>query len=185
VGGEPDAGPILAAAPARVVESLLARKVVLDARSDSAAQAARGFVIFEQPVSRVFMLLSQTARQKEYRPELESIETIDSREDGSVDEHRMRIMFIEIRYRLRNRIDAAGRRIEWELAPGFDSDLKRVEGSWELYALEGGRTLGVFGTLVEVGSGMPSFLQDYVTRKNLPRTLERCRRWVDGDGRAP
>jgi len=158
--------------------------VVLDARSDSATQAARGFVIFEQPVSRVFMLLAQTARQKEYRSELESIETIESREDGGVDEHRMRIMFIEIRYHLLNRIDAAGRRIQWELAPGFESDLKRVEGSWELYALEDGRTLGVFGALVEVGSGMPSFLQDYVTRKNLPRTLERCRRWVDGDGRA-
>jgi hypothetical protein len=182
--GEPDGETILAAVPASLAADLQARKVVLDARSDAATQAARGFVIFERPVSRVFMLLAQTSRQGEYRPEVETIETVETFEGGSVDEHRMKILFIDIRYRLRNRVDAARRRIEWELAPGFESDLERVEGSWELYALGEGRTLGVFGTLVEVGSGMPSFLQDYVTRKNLPRTLERCRRWVDGDGHA-
>jgi hypothetical protein len=141
-------------------------------------------VIFEQPVSRAFGLLAQTARQREYRPELDSIETVERLGDGTVDEHRLRMMFIDIRYRLRSRVDAAKRRIQWELAPGFDNDLARVDGSWELYALEEGRTLGVFGTVVEVGAGLPAFLQDYVTRKNLPRTLERCRRWVDGDGRS-
>lgn len=182
--GEPDGETILAAVPASLAADLQAHKVVLDARSDAATQAARGFVIFEQPVGRAFMLLSQTSRQGEYRPEVEEIETVETFEGGSIDEHRMKIMFIGIRYRLLNRVDAVRRRIEWELAPGFESDLKRVEGSWELYALGEGRTLGVFGTLVEVGSGMPSFLQDYVTRKNLPRTLERCRRWVDGDGHA-
>jgi hypothetical protein len=170
--------------PASLAAELQAKRVVLDARSDAATQAARGFVIFEQPVSRVFMLLSQTSRQMEYRPELEAIEMLESFEGGSVDEHRMKIMFVDIRYHLRNRVDAPSRRIEWELASGFENDLERVEGFWELYALGDARTLGVFGTIVEVGSGMPSFLQDYVTRKNLPRTLERCRRWVDGDGHA-
>ena len=130
------------------------------------------------------MLLAQTSRQNEYRPELEAIETLESREDGSIDEQRLRIMFIDIRYHLRNRVDPLKRRIHWELAPGFENDLERVEGSWELYALEDERTLGVFSTIVELGSAMPSFLQDYVTRKNLPGTLERCRRWVDGNGHA-
>ena len=164
------------------MQRLLEKKVVLE-RAAADAHLARGYVIFEQPVSRVFALLAQTARQREYRPELDSIETIEQLGDGTVDEHRLRMMFIDIRYRLRSRVDAAKRRIEWELAPGFDHDLARVDGSWELYALEEGRTLGVFGTVVEVGAGLPAFLQDLVTRKNLPRTLERCRRWVDGDGR--
>lgn len=175
---------MLAAEPPELARALLEDKVVLEGRADEASQVARGFVIFEQPVSRAFRLLSQTGRQKEYRPELDSIETVEWLDDGTVDEHHLKMMFMDIRYRLRNHVDAARRRIQWELAPGFESDLKRVDGSWELYALEEGRTLGVFGTVVEVGAGVPAFLQDYVTRKNLPRTLERCRRWVDGDGRA-
>jgi hypothetical protein len=91
-------------------------------------------------------------------------------------------MFIGIRYRLRNHWDPAHRRISWELDPEFENDLRRVDGSWELFALDASRTLGVLTTKVEVAAGMPSFLQDYVTRKNLPGTLERCRHWVDADG---
>jgi hypothetical protein len=182
--GEPDARGVLEAQPAELVRRLFDRKVVLEGRSEGASRGARGYVLFEQPLSRTFLLLSQTARQKEYRPELEAIETIERLDDGTVDEHRLKMMFLDIRYRLRTRADAAARTLRWELAPGFDHDLARVDGSWELYALEEGRTLGVFDTVVEVGAGLPSFLQDLVTRKNLPHTLERCRRWVDADGRA-
>jgi hypothetical protein len=180
---EPDGHALLAAQPPVRVRALLEKKVLLEGRRDAGAEVARAYVIFEQPVRRVFRLLSQTARQKEYRPELDSIETLEWLPDGTVDEHRLRMLFLDIRYRLRNRVDAAQRRIQWELAPGFESDLKRVEGAWELYALDERRTLGVFATVVEVGAGLPTFLQDYVTRKNLPRTLERCRRWVDARGR--
>jgi hypothetical protein len=95
----------------------------------------------------------------------------------------MKIMFVEIQYRLRNHLDAASHRVSWELDPRFHNDLTRVDGSWELLPLDANHTLGVFGTVVEVSAKMPSFLQDYATRKNLPGTLERCRRWVDGGGR--
>jgi hypothetical protein len=37
----------------------------------------------------------------------------------------------------------------------------------------------VFDTVVEVGAGLPSSLQDYVTRKNLPRTVLRAFAVVD------
>jgi hypothetical protein len=178
-----DGAAILAQLPSDLREHLLAQKVVLVARAESSTQSAQGYVIFEQPVERVFRLLSQTERQLEYRPELEAIETVAPLDDGTLDEHRIRILFLEVRYRLRNHRDEAHRRISWELDSAFENDLRRVEGSWELHALDARRTLGLFRTTVEVGSGIPSFLQDYLTRKNLPGTLERCRRWVDSDGR--
>jgi hypothetical protein len=179
-----DGNLVLAAQSPKLVQTLREEKVVLDPPHGSSAHATRAFVIFEQPVDRVFELLSQSWRQREYRPEIESIETVAELGDGTVDEHHMRIMFVEIQYRLRNHRDPSARRLSWELDPAFDNDLERVEGSWELFPFEGGRTLGVFGTVVEVSDRMPSFLQDYATRKNLPGTLERCRRWVDAGGRA-
>jgi len=179
---EPGAEAVLAAQPPDLVRTLLESKVVLAGHADASTQTAQGFVIFEQPVERVYRLLSQTTRQREYRPELETIETVRPLEDGSIDEHHLKIMFIGIRYRLRNHWDPAHRRISWELDPEFENDLRRVDGSWELFALDASRTLGVLTTKVEVAAGMPSFLQDYVTRKNLPGTLERCRHWVDADG---
>lgn len=179
-----DGPAILAGLPPDLRERLLEQRVVLAGHAESSTQSVQGFVIFEQPVERVFQLLSQTARQREYRPELEALETVARLDDGTIEEHRIRILFLGVRYRLRNHQDAAQRRIAWELDPGFENELQRVEGFWQLYALDARRTLGAFATTVEVGSGIPSFLQDYLTRKNLPGTLERCRRWVDSGGRA-
>jgi len=182
--GGPDGPAIVAELPSDLRERLQAQKAVLAGHAESSTVSAQGYVIFEQPVERVFQLLAQTARQAEYRPELESIETVARLDDGTIDEHRIRILFIGLCYRLRSHLDAAHRRISWELDPSFENELRRVEGSWELHALDARRTLGVFRTTVEVGSGIPSFVQDYLTRRNLPGTLERCRRWVDADGRA-
>lgn len=183
-GAQPDeARLVLAREPPALVEALLERKVVLADDAGAPEGVARALVIFEQPIDRAFLLLSQTTRQREYRPDLAGIETLEALPDGSVEEQRLRILFLDIRYRVRHRSDRERRRLTWELAPGYDHDLARLEGSWELYPLPPHRTLGVFGTRVEVGAALPSFLQEYATRKNLPRTLERCRRWVDGDGR--
>lgn len=186
---EPEAAErVLAAEPPERVAALLEEKVVVaraaeTGETDAGSVVARGLVIFDQPIDRTFQLLAQTSRQREYRPELAGIETVEELPDGSVEEHRLRILFIDIRYRLRNRLERERRRLWWDLAPGFDHDLARVDGSWELYPLRPRRTLGVLTTRVEMGAAMPSFLQDYATRRNLPATLERCRRWVDGDGR--
>jgi hypothetical protein len=150
-----------------------------DGVPDSFVQA---LVIFSQPRRRTLRLLSQTARQAEFRPELREVETIEWGDATALDEHRMAIMFMKIDYRLRTHFDFERGRIWWELDPSFDNDLEHVEGFWELYALGRGETLGRFGTRVQVGATLPVWLQDYATRKNVPQTMEHVRHWVDSDG---
>ena len=49
--------------------------------------------------------------------------------------------------------------------------------------MKNGATLGRSGTSVDVGPAVPAFLQDWISRKNLPRTMERVRLWVNSDGK--
>ncbi len=178
---------ILANQPPGLVERLYANKsVVLQEVGDDNLPAAgfvHALVIFEQPRNRVMRLLSQTTRHIEFRPELSAIEAIEWLDSGVVDEHRLRIMFVNVTYRLHNQWDFEAVRITWRLDPSFENRVRRLEGYWEFYELERDRTLGRFGTLVDVGPAMPGFLQDLITRKNVPRAIERARRWVDSDGR--
>jgi hypothetical protein len=139
-------------------------------------------VLFERPQPRVLRLLSQTARQKEYRADLTSVETIEYYEDGWIDEHRMRIMFIKVAYRIRYQTDFETGRISWELDPDFENSLQALEGFWELYELDDERTLGRFGTAVKVSPALPAIVQEVVTRRKLPGGIEHCRRWVNSDG---
>jgi hypothetical protein len=139
-------------------------------------------VLFEQPKPRVLRLLSQTARQKEYRADVKSIETIEYYDNGSLDEHRMRIMFVKVAYRVRYQIDFDTGRMSWRLDPDFENSLQALEGFWEFYELDDERTLARFGTAVEVAPALPAFVQDMVTRTKLPGSIEHCRKWVNSDG---
>jgi hypothetical protein len=175
---------LLEAQPKAVVERLEEEKLVLLQSRDGqhSGDFVEALVIFEQPRSRVMRLLSQTARQSEYRPELSGVETLEWRDDGNIDEHRMRVLFVKLRYRVHTHFDFEGGRIWWELDPSFESDLRQLEGYWELYELEEGRTLGRFGTRVDVGPALPTWFQEYATRKNVPATVDYIRLWVDSNG---
>ncbi len=101
---------------------------------------------------------------------------------GPIDEQRLRILFRTYIFRLEYRLHPEQRRIEWILDERFDNDLTRLTGYWELFEMADGRTLGRSGTSVDVGPAVPAFLQDWITRKNLPVTMKRVQRWVDSEG---
>ena len=144
---------------------------------------ARAFVLFSKPRSRVLQLLLQTDRQTEYRHELAKLQTVERFENGLVMENEMRMMLRPIRFWLRYQWDVDAGRISWSLDPRFPNDVRQVEGFWELQELDAEHTMARTGTQVDVGTAIPAFLQEAATRNNLGDTLDRCRRWIDSDGR--
>jgi hypothetical protein len=177
---------ILSAQPRELVEALRAKKVVMlqkvRERKGRDEGLIVGFVIFAADRESVYGLLSQTSRQIEFRPEITSIETLSRDADGPVDRHTIRILFNRFVYHLRWHLDPAHRTLRWTLDDRRENDLERLRGSWELFEMKDGGTLGRFTTSVNVGRAVPGFLQDYITRRNLPETMERNRRWVDSGG---
>jgi hypothetical protein len=177
----------LAGEPPELVQRLFDEKVVLlsgsEPRDRSGPTQVRALVLFAKPQNRVIQLLLQTARQIEYRPDLEKVETVERFSNGEVDVQEMRIMLVRISYWLRYQWDPSAGRISWELDPRFPNDLRVTDGLWELEEVDALHTLGRFGTRVDVGPALPAFFQEIATRKNLRQTLDRCRRWIDSDGR--
>jgi hypothetical protein len=169
--------------PAERVARLLAEGVLVRApgAADAAGRMVQAWVLFDRPVDRVYELLSATGRQREFRREIAAQTEVSRDAEGVVEEQRLRILFLDVVYRLRYALDPVARRIRWQLDPTFANDLRRVEGFWELFALDASRTLGRFGTAIDVGE-LPAFIEDSVTRQTLPGTLARCREWVNADG---
>ncbi len=177
---------LLANEPPELVARLRAQRMVLLEQVQSGGPGAGDFfvayVIFEQPPGRVFELLAQPTRQMEYRPEVDAMEIVSRGEGELVVEQHMSVVFVPIVYRLRHRLDREAGRVSWALDPSFENSLRRVEGYWELFDLDGARTLGRFGTLVDVGPALPRSFQDVLTRKTVLRAVEGARRWVDSGG---
>ena len=141
-----------------------------------------GLVIFDPPLDRIWHLLTQGDRQKEYRPELKRIRTLEKGPNHSVEEHELRIMFISLIYQLRFELNRDRNFIGWSLDPDFKNDVDHISGDWQLYEMEDGRTLARFETRVRVGGALPGWLQDTVSRNKIPETLKRCRVWANKNG---
>ena len=180
------AATILASQPRELVARLMEDDVIIlqEVRTEGPLRGAivSAYLIFENSIDDVYRLLAQSSRQVEFRPELTSIEVIEIVAHGQIDEQRLRILFKRYVFRLEYRLSPEQRRIEWVLDESFDNDLALVSGYWELYEMADGRTLGRSGTRVDVGPAVPAFLQNWITRKNLPQTMERVRRWVNSEG---
>jgi hypothetical protein len=171
---------ILAEQPQDVLDELDSKSWVM-IEDDADATFVTALVIFDKPLDRSMRLISQTGRQVEFRPELKANDTLATYDDGTLERQRLKIMFTNIVYHLRYRVDHDAHRVSWDLDTTRENDLKEVTGFWQLYFIDEGHTLVKFGTRVDVGS-LPSFLQDYATRKNVPKSLQNARRWVNSDG---
>lgn len=184
LSGATDGESLLAGEPPELVARLRdTGLVVLEEVAGSGADSfVVAYVLFDRPRTRAMALVTDPSRQTEWRPDLTAVETVERLPEGRVDEVSMRILFRDLTYRVRYRKDPGSGRIEWQLDPRFDNDLRRFEGFWEFFELPEGRTLGRFGTLVDAGALVPSFMQRDLTRRSVVQTLENCRHWVDSDG---
>jgi hypothetical protein len=174
---------LLDAQPAERRDELLEERLVLLPSDGLPEGQVEALVLFAQPADRVWELLLARERQREYRPELTRIAVVEQKEAEVVEEQHLKIAFLSVGYRLRDRFHVETRTITWELDPSFESALEHVSGYWELHALDAERTLARFGTKVSVSSAVPGFLQNGITRKNVPDSLENTRQWVDSNGR--
>ena len=175
---------VLASHPAEVVERLREKGLVVEPSEgeETGGRTIGALVLFEPAPNRVLDLLSQTERQLEYLPNLRDIERVATFENGNIDEHRLRILFIGIQYGVRHEWDTSRLRMWWALDPDRENDVRHIEGFWQLHPFEGG-TLAEYGTRVDIGPLVPSGVQQMLTRKNLPEALQRTREWIDENGR--
>jgi hypothetical protein len=174
---------LLDAQPERRRAELMEERVVLLPSDELPKGQVEALVLFSQPPETVWELLLQRERQKEFRPEITALSIVEKGPGRVVEEQHLKIAFLEVAYRLVDRFDAATRTITWQLDPSFESTLEHVSGYWELHELDGGRTLARFATKVSVSPAVPGFLQDGITRRNVPQSLENTREWVDSNGR--
>lgn len=177
---------ILSAQPPELVARLLEEKVVLLREFGEVHDAPRGhvhaFVLFERPLDAVLGQLIQCERQGEYRPELRDVRLIEEADDGPIYQYELRWMLMRVVYRLRHHWNLERAQVWWDLDPRFDNDFAALEGRWELFPFGAERTLARFGSLLDLGPGLPDFLEEFATRTKLPEAMQGVRRWIDSGG---
>jgi hypothetical protein len=172
--------------PKNIVASLKRDKLVIFSKPGtdpgSTARFIHALAIFDQSADTTIRMLIQTSKQADYLPVLQKSTTIKQFTDGNEDEHQLTVFIFHVVYYVRHRWDLEKRKLWWHLDPEMPNDLKTVEGGWDIYPLDDKHSVGAYRTHIDVGSSIPNFVQEYLTRRDLPKALENQRLWVNSGG---
>jgi len=135
-------------------------------------------VILDASPEDAMRLLAQTHRQAEYLRNLHQVQELMRSEAESVVQHDLKILFKKLSYQLHYHSDPERHRIWWGLEPSFENDLRDVRGYWEFLPLDDGRTLALYGSVVDVGPVVPRRMQSALTRKSLDESMREIQKWV-------
>lgn len=143
----------------------------------------KAVVIFEQNKPRAYELMVQPSNQVLFLPRLTKAQEIWHRNEGELTEFTLSAGPADVTFRTQHWFWPNFSRMEWALDPNHKNDIKVAEGFWQLYALNDKQCVGEYGTLVDTGLPVPTMLQSYFARKDVPEALDAFQKYINSNGK--
>jgi hypothetical protein len=151
-------------------------------QGDETKRFIQAAMILNQPIDTAWALFRQTEKQEQYLSEL--IKCTRAEDHGNWDkmDFFVKILFVTIKYRDIHHYEPQNYYFYWALDPDFKNDLKQQEGFWRLYKLDAKRTLGRYGTIVQVSDLIPKSVMEVMTKQMLPKDMGAVKKYIDSGG---
>ncbi len=140
------------------------------------------YVIAKQPKQRVWELLREPSKQHTYLPRLEKAKTISKGDNSELGWFQIKVAFVTIENQVDHRWWPEISRMAWGLDPEYDNDLRQQDGFYNLYSIDANTTLMEMGTALETSALVPGFVQDYLTKTDLPEVMVAVKKYMDSNG---
>jgi hypothetical protein len=140
------------------------------------------YVIVKQPKQRVWELLQNPEKQYLYLPRLSETKIIQRDPTYLNAYFKTKIPLFSVESQIEHKWYPEVSRLCWGLDPNYDNDLKQQDGYYNIYDLDGQTTLIEMGTLLEASALVPSFVQDYLTKTDLPEAMAAVKKYMDTNG---
>jgi hypothetical protein len=151
-------------------EDLFGRKLIVAA------------MIMNQDIDTVWDLLTQPWRQEEYQRGLQRSELIEKSDESNLVDFHIKVVTIDIDYRMRHTNDSSEYFVHWKLDPDYENDMKEAMGFYRFYWIDENHTLIRYGTVAELKIFIPPKIQVFITKQAIPDALKAAKKWVDSKG---
>lgn len=171
--------------PAQIASVKRGEVVILQEDLSSADQSQRlirSAMVFNQPLEKTWALFHQTELQHEYLPRLDNCVLVRREANWDQVDFFVKVLFVDITYRVKHEFEPGRYYFHWALDPSFNNDLAHLEGYWQFYAMDDGRTLGRYGTKVVTADFIPDSVQEFLTRRDLPEALAAVQKRINSGG---
>jgi len=142
----------------------------------------RAVLFFRQPVEKTWALITKSERQIEYLDHIDETKSIVSDSTGNITEFHLSFGFIKVKYRVKHKY-GLNHNMTWDLDPAFKNDVKELKGYWQFFRLDDNNCLARYGTRVKASPLIPTFVEEYMTKRDLPKALGNVKKWIESEGK--
>lgn len=139
-------------------------------------------MMFNTDINETFRILTEYDKLCDYLESCDQSVLVKKTENSSVVDFTVKVLGWEFKYRVIHYWDAKKYYTWWKLDPNYKSDIKVLEGSWQLYYMDDNHTLARYSNTLIVKEFIPASVQEALARRDVPKSLEATRQRVHSHG---
>jgi hypothetical protein len=146
--------------------------------------AGRGvaFVEIAKGLDECWQTLLELEKQPEYLPRLKRLTFLSRTPTSARAVHEVHIVWSTYVYTMNLVFHPESHSMTFSLDKTAKNDIKDTNGSWEFFPVDAQSTLLKYSIAVDSGLFVPAFIEDYLTRRDLPKILTFFRNRVESGG---
>jgi hypothetical protein len=161
-------------------EIIILKEIKQEEKPSGVIEAA---LVYNQPIDKVwYLIVDRLEDQCKFLPHLDKSDLALKRGNHYIMHFHLTILGIEINWYVDHVAEKDKYFLQWELDPNYKNDIKAQRGYWRLYWLDEKRTLARYGTWFSIGIPVPKFIQSFLIKRDLPRSLGNMKKFVDSGG---
>ena len=139
--------------------------------------------IINAPIEKCWEIFTKFDQQQEYFPRKTASIILKQKPGFALVLKRFKFFGFTVEYAIKYQIDPQNYRIDFELDPSQPHDIKDTAGFFLFEKLSGQKTLFIYGvTRLDTGIKVPSFIQKYLQKKDLPEVADNVRKRIESGG---
>lgn len=136
-------------------------------------------IIFNQPVEKVWKILSQPEKQADYLKEVKKSRLIKEEKEEKWVYFEVNFYGFSIHYTVRHYLYPQWKSIAWQLDPEAENDLSYLYGFWRLYPWSEGKTLARYGSQVVPKFKLAKAIIQYLYKNRVKSSLLAVKNYLE------
>jgi hypothetical protein len=139
--------------------------------------------LIKAPIDQCWEIFNRFEQQPEYWPRKTASIVIDSKPGFALVQKKFKFYWATIGYVVRYQIDANNHRIDYSIDPTRPHDIKDTAGFFIFEKVGPDQTLFTYAvTRLDTGISLPSFIQEYMQKRDLPAVAENVKKKIESGG---
>ncbi|MCX7974953.1 MAG: hypothetical protein N3B16_10730 [Candidatus Aminicenantes bacterium] len=136
-------------------------------------------LLLNEPIERVWLLLSQPENQAEYLVEIKEAKCLKREESWDRVYFKIEILGLDLEFTVNHRYLPEIKAIYWTLDLETENDLKEFRGFWRLYSWPGNKTLARYGSQLKPKWKLAELLIRQLYKQRVKKSLLALKKYIE------